>query len=131
MRPWTSMAVVLALGAGPVGAGGHGRSHGGGSHSSSHGHGGGSRSSGGGHAHARAGGAHASTHAGESHRSGPPSSQRTRDGEASRRPLTDAQRLHPRPGTGTGDRFDRRFSTRSYSSFGYRYGHSGRYRYSS
>jgi hypothetical protein len=127
MRPWTSMAVVLALGVGPVGAGGHGHSGGGGSHSSSHGHGGGSRSSGGGHARARGGGSHASTHAGESHGS---SAHRTREGGATRPPLTDAQRRHPRPGTGTGDRFDGRFFTRPYSSFGYRYGYFGRYRYS-
>jgi hypothetical protein len=54
---------------------------------------------------------------------------RTREGQATRPPLTDAQRRHPRPGTGTGDRFVRRFSTRPYSSFGYRYGYSGRYPY--
>ena len=130
MRTWLAVGVALAVGATPVFARGHSGNHGGGSHSG-HGHAhsgaGGSHASGG-HAHVRQGGSAASSHSGEHHPSA--SAQHPSSGPA-RPPLTDAERRHPRPGTGTGDRFfpsfGHRFSFRPYGGFGLGYGYGPGY----
>jgi hypothetical protein len=55
---------------------------------------------------------------------------RSRDGGYPRGPVTDAQRRHPRPGTGTGRFYDGRYRGGRYNfGFGYGYGYGSRYRY--
>lgn len=113
MRPWVAVPVSLVLVAAPAWAKGHGGGHGG-SHGGGHGHahGGGSHASSAGRGHAHHTGSHASSHTGRHHVS-PPSS----DG-GSATPRTEAQRRHPRPGTGTGERFSGRFSARTHVGLG-------------
>jgi hypothetical protein len=135
MRTWLALggalSVALAVGATPAFARGHSGGHGGGSHSG-HGHArgrtGGSHASSGSHARARPGDSGASSHAGEHPRAA--SAEHASSGR-SRPPLTDAERRHPRPGTGTGDRFFRSFGdrlyARPYAGFGYRYGYGQGY----
>ena len=140
MVRWLTLVVALAFGATPVSAGGHSGGHGGGSHSGGshsggsrsggshsggHGHGAASHTSGGTHADGRQGHSSSSSHAGDRDRPG--SSSEGRSSRASTAPpATDAERRHPRPGTGTGDRFFGRFrhpgDVRPY--FGLRYGYS-------
>ena len=131
MRTWLAVGVALAVGAPPVLARGHSGGHGGGSHSGhghAHGGGGGSHASGGGHAHARQGGSASSSHTGEHH---PAASAHHSSSGSARPPLTDAERRHPRPGTGTGDRFFGRFGprfyARPYGGFGLGYGYGPGY----
>jgi hypothetical protein len=131
MRTWLAVGVALAFGATPVFARGHSGGHGGGSHSGhghAHGRTGGSHASSGSHAHARSGDSGASSHAGEHPRAA--SAEHASSGR-SRPPLRDAERRHPRPGTGTGDRFfrwfDDRLYARPYPGFGYRYGYGPGY----
>ena len=119
MRTWLAVGVALAVGVTPVWA----RGHGGGGHSG--------RSHGGSHGGTSHSGGHASSHSGSSggHASGA-THEHARAGHspaaAVPQPLTDAERRHPRPGTGTGDRFfdgfGGRFYGRPYLSLGFLYG---------
>lgn len=138
MKTWLAVGVALTVGVTPVFARGHSGGHGGGSHAGGHGGashsggrghahsgGGGSHASGGAHAHTRDGGSASSSHAGEHHGPGSSTADRSSSTSGAPRPLTDAERRHPRPGTGTGDRFfdgfGRGFYARPSFGFGLRY----------